>query len=52
MQEIRLIDVKEEILSENRDLADDTRRRLLAEGAFMLNLMGFFATQTILKATK
>lgn len=40
MEEIRLIDVKEEILSENRDLADETRRRLLSEGAFLLNLMG------------
>jgi Ni2+-binding GTPase involved in maturation of urease and hydrogenase len=40
MEEIRLIDVKEEILAENRDLADQTRQRLLSKGAFLLNLMG------------
>ncbi len=40
MDEIRLIDVKEEILSSNKDLADQTRSRLAAAGVFMLNLMG------------
>ena len=40
MEEIRLIDVKEEILSDNRDLADEIRRELSSEGVFLLNLMG------------
>lgn len=40
MADIRLIDVKEEILSEDRDLAAATRRRLSSEGTFLLNLMG------------
>jgi len=40
MQEIRLIDVKEEILSDNKGLADRIRDRLSQENVFMLNLMG------------
>jgi hydrogenase nickel incorporation protein HypB len=36
---IRLIDIKEEILSDNQDLADDIRGLLLKEKVFMLNLM-------------
>ena len=40
MEDIRLIDVKEEILSENRDLADEMRRRLRSAGALLLNVMG------------
>jgi hydrogenase nickel incorporation protein HypB len=40
MGEIRLIDVKEEILSDNKGLADRIRGRLSQEKVFMLNLMG------------
>ena len=40
MQEIRLIDVKEEILSDNKGLADRIRRRLSQEKILLLNLMG------------
>jgi len=40
MQEIRLIDIKEEILSDNKGLADRLRQKLSQEKAFMLNLMG------------
>ena len=40
MEEIRLIDIKEEILSDNKDLADKLRERLSKEKVFMLNLMG------------
>ena len=40
MEKIRLIDIKEEILSDNRDLADKLRRHLLKERVFMLNIMG------------
>ena len=40
MQEIRLIDIKEEILSDNNGLADRLRRKLSQEKVFMLNLMG------------
>jgi len=40
MEEIRLIDIKEEILSDNRGLADRLRQRLSQEKVFMLNLMG------------
>lgn len=40
MQEIRLIDIKEEILSENQGLADRLRQRLEREKVFLLNLMG------------
>ena len=40
MEEIRLIDIKEEILSENKGLADRVRSDLAEEKVFMLNLMG------------
>ena len=40
MEEIRLIDIKEEILSDNRGLADKLREKLLKEKVFMLNIMG------------
>ena len=40
MGEVRLIDIKEEILSDNRGLADRIRQRLSKEQVFMLNLMG------------
>lgn len=40
MEEIRLIDIKEEILSDNRGLAEKIREKLSKEKVFMLNLMG------------
>jgi len=40
MEEIRLIDIKEEILSENKGLADQIRQKLVREEVFLLNLMG------------
>ena len=40
MDDIRLIDIKEEILSDNRGLADRIRQNLSKEKVFMLNLMG------------
>jgi hydrogenase nickel incorporation protein HypB len=40
MEEIRLIDIKEEILSDNKGLADRIRHRLSQAKVFMLNLMG------------
>ena len=40
MEEIRLIDIKEEILSDNRGLADKIREILSKEKVFMLNIMG------------
>jgi len=40
MAGIRLIDIKEEILSDNRGLADRLRQKLSKEKVFMLNLMG------------
>ena len=39
MEEIRLIEVKEEILSDNKDLADGLRERLSKSGVFVMNLM-------------
>jgi hydrogenase nickel incorporation protein HypB len=39
MADIRLIDVREEILSDNQHLADEIRQDLLRESVFMLNLM-------------
>jgi hydrogenase nickel incorporation protein HypB len=39
MAEIRLIEIKEEILSDNTDLADQIRDTLSAHKVFMLNLM-------------
>ena len=40
MEKIRLIDIKEEILSDNKGLADRLRQKLSREKVFMLNLMG------------
>lgn len=40
MGEIRLIDVKKEILSENKGLADKLRERLSKKKVFLLNVMG------------
>jgi hydrogenase nickel incorporation protein HypB len=40
MDQIRLIDIKEEILSDNKGLADRLRQKLSKEKVFMLNLMG------------
>ena len=40
MEDIRLIDIKEEILSENQGLADQIRQKLAKEKVFLLNLMG------------
>jgi hydrogenase nickel incorporation protein HypB len=40
VEEIRLIDIKEEILSDNKGLADDLREKLSKEKTFLLNLMG------------
>jgi len=40
VQEIRLIDIKEEILSDNKGLADRLRDQLSQERVFMLNVMG------------
>ena len=40
MAGIRLIDIKEEILSDNRGLADRLRQKLSKERVFLLNLMG------------
>lgn len=40
MEEIRLIDIKEEILADNKGLADSLREKLLREKAFLLNIMG------------
>lgn len=39
MADIRLIEIREEILSDNRQLAEEIRRNLSREGVFMLNLM-------------
>lgn len=39
MDEIQLIEIKEDILSDNKDLADDLRARLKQEKTFVLNLM-------------
>ncbi|MFC1662170.1 hydrogenase nickel incorporation protein HypB [Gemmatimonadota bacterium] len=39
MDEVKLIDIKEEILAENKDLAEQIRDRLRAQGVFLVNLM-------------
>ncbi len=39
MENIRLIEVREEILSDNRDLAREIRETLCRKGVFLLNLM-------------
>jgi hydrogenase nickel incorporation protein HypB len=52
MEEIRLINIKEEIMSDNTDLAEQLRGRLAREKTFLLNLMaspGAGKTRLILK---
>ncbi|HOO39152.1 MAG TPA: hydrogenase nickel incorporation protein HypB [Deltaproteobacteria bacterium] len=52
MDEIQLIEIKEDILSDNKNLADDLRQRLKQEKTFVLNLMsspGAGKTSVILK---
>ncbi len=39
MSDVTLINIKEEILAENRELANELRMRLQAEGVFLVNLM-------------
>lgn len=39
MEEIRLIDIRKSILSDNRDLANQIRKKLISNNVFMLNLM-------------
>ena len=39
MEEIRLIEVKEDILADNKALAGELRKKLSDEGVFMMNLM-------------
>ena len=39
MEEVRLIEIKEEIMSDNDALARSLRERLSKEKIFMLNLM-------------
>lgn len=39
MDEIKYIDLKQQILSDNRDQADEIRRRLAGTGTFLLNVM-------------
>ena len=40
MEDIRLIDIKEQILSDNSGLADRLRERLSKAKVFLVNLMG------------
>lgn len=40
MEEIRLIDIKEEILSDNKGLADKLRKKLTENKVLLLNIMG------------
>jgi len=52
MDEIQLIEIKEDILSDNKNLADDLRERLKQDKTFVLNLMsspGAGKTSVILK---
>jgi hydrogenase nickel incorporation protein HypB len=52
MSEIRLIEIKEEILSDNKKDADDLRKKLKSQKTFLLNLMsspGAGKTTLILK---
>ena len=52
MKDIRLIDIRQEILSDNKGLADALRQRLSRERTFLLNLMsspGSGKTSLILK---
>jgi len=39
MDEVRLIEVKEDILSDNEDMASEVRERMRGEKAYLLNLM-------------
>ena len=39
MHDVKLINIKEEILAENKDLADDLRNRLQGQHVFLVNLM-------------
>ena len=55
MDDIQLIEIKEEILSDNKDLADELRARLRQEKTFVLNLMaspGAGKTSVILETIK
>ena len=52
MEEVRLIEVKEEIFSDNKELAEELRQHLSKEKTFLLNLMsspGAGKTSLILK---
>jgi len=52
MHDVKLINIKEEILAENKDLADDLRNRLQGQHVFLVNLMsspGSGKTSLILK---
>ena len=52
MEEIRLVEIKEEIMSDNINLAEQLRERLASEKTFLLNLMaspGAGKTSLILK---
>lgn len=52
MEEVKLIEIKKEILSDNKGLADEIRSRLKGERTYMLNLMsspGSGKTSLILK---
>ena len=55
MDEVRLIEVKEGIFSENEEIADRVRSDLRRQGVFMLNLMsspGAGKTTLILETIK
>lgn len=39
MKEVRLIEVKEDILADNKTVADSVRRKLKKQGVFLVNLM-------------
>ena len=39
MKEVRLIEVKEDILADNKTVADSARRKLKKQGVFLVNLM-------------
>ncbi len=55
MEEVRLIEVKEDILSDNKVQADDLRSRLKSEKTFLMNLMsspGAGKTSLIMKTVE
>jgi hydrogenase nickel incorporation protein HypB len=55
MEQVRLIEIKEEVLSDNREVASEVRHRLEANKVFMLNLMaspGAGKTSLILQTIK